>query len=313
MKPSLYHHPVNKSFVVWDLPGVGTPSFPKEQYLKEIGVEKYDFFIIVSKSRFTETDLWLAHEIQNLNKSLLFVHSNIDKDIDDNREDDPENHMEEKVIQEIKTKIECDLKYNGVDNPKVFLINNRKTETFDFGLINNEMISSIDSLKKESLVLTLSAVTKEVIAEKKLYLQNRIDHVAHIIAMHEEMDDQKCIFQGELRLYQQQLNIDNVPPSEYMDILTLSNDNIQEFHSAFDESSQEEMGVNMPADFMKRRRFFDREFIDIFPWHIKNKIVFVFCSMALKRNLEILYKKAIDLYDNPKANSWTATHWSTDL
>lgn len=72
LKCNRYEHPRNKSFVVSDLPGVGTPNFPKETYLKKICFDQYDFFIIISKDRFTELDLWLAQEIRE-QKKIVFL------------------------------------------------------------------------------------------------------------------------------------------------------------------------------------------------------------------------------------------------
>lgn len=65
-----YEHPANKSFAVWDLPGVGTPEFQKDSYLAKVGYEKYDFFIIISRGRFTENDMWLANEVQKRKKGF---------------------------------------------------------------------------------------------------------------------------------------------------------------------------------------------------------------------------------------------------
>lgn len=314
VKPELYRHPQNKSFVVWDLPGAGTPSCPKEKYLQIIGYQKYDFFIILSKSRFTDTDLWLAREIQKLNKTLLFVHSNIDKDIDDDMEDDPENHEAEKVIQEIKTTTECQLKNNGVGNPKVFLINNRRTDKFDFGKVNNEMLSSIDNLKKESLVLTLSAVTMDVITEKKKILQCRINDTALKIASSQEINEQKRLFQEEVNFYQLQFNIGNVTSPDKTGVLSIINDNIEDFNSAIDENRLD-IFEGIPADFVKRECFFERV-IDFLPLPIWNKKLYVFCLIALKYSLEILYKNAKDSYDIQRVTTMVnlaATNWPTDL
>ncbi|XP_053397897.1 interferon-inducible GTPase 1-like [Mercenaria mercenaria] len=136
-----YKHPLNNSFIVWDIPGVGTPKFPKHTYLQKVGYDKYDFFIIMSRSRFTENDLWLALEVQKLNKKFFFVRSNIDKDVENDREDDPDNHNEEKVLQTIRQKTEDELKSNGVKTPEIFLINNRRRDKYDFEKLNSDLLS----------------------------------------------------------------------------------------------------------------------------------------------------------------------------
>ena len=38
---------------IWDLPGVGTPNYPRSCYLEKIHFTRYDFFLILSRTRFT--------------------------------------------------------------------------------------------------------------------------------------------------------------------------------------------------------------------------------------------------------------------
>ncbi|CAF4953049.1 unnamed protein product, partial [Rotaria sp. Silwood1] len=68
-----YPDPKHPSLIYYDLPGVGTPSYPRDQYFEIIkkqtkdGVDicDFDFFLIVSTSRFTENDMWLVEQTQN--------------------------------------------------------------------------------------------------------------------------------------------------------------------------------------------------------------------------------------------------------
>lgn len=76
-----YPHPKYPSVILWDLPGIGTTRFPADEYLKLVGFERFDFFIIISDSRFRENDVKLAQEIQRMKKKFYFVRSKIDDDI----------------------------------------------------------------------------------------------------------------------------------------------------------------------------------------------------------------------------------------
>ena len=77
MEPEPYSHPQNSNIVLWDLPGVGTPKFPKEKYLEKVGVDKYDCFIMLTAERFTENDEFLAKEFLKKDKRFYFARNKV--------------------------------------------------------------------------------------------------------------------------------------------------------------------------------------------------------------------------------------------
>ncbi|KAJ3595775.1 hypothetical protein NHX12_005078 [Muraenolepis orangiensis] len=101
MEPKAYPHPIYPNVTVWDLPGIGTTKFPADQYLKHIGFEKFDFFIIVSSDRFRENDVKLAKEIMILGKTFYFVRAKIDSNLI-SEEKSQKKYNKEKTLQKIK-------------------------------------------------------------------------------------------------------------------------------------------------------------------------------------------------------------------
>jgi len=51
-----YGHLSNPLLKFWDLAGVGTDRFPSQTYLSDIDVDRYDFFLLITATRFTEND-----------------------------------------------------------------------------------------------------------------------------------------------------------------------------------------------------------------------------------------------------------------
>ena len=52
-EPTAYEHPDFPNLKIWDLSGVGTPNYPRSEYLQKIQFERYDFFLILCRTRFT--------------------------------------------------------------------------------------------------------------------------------------------------------------------------------------------------------------------------------------------------------------------
>lgn len=69
--PNCYAHPKSENVQFWDLPGQGTTRFPVETYAEKVGLDTYDLFVIVSKSRFSQSDLSLAQTIKRNGKRFF--------------------------------------------------------------------------------------------------------------------------------------------------------------------------------------------------------------------------------------------------
>ncbi len=178
-KPQRYPHPVYKNFILWDLPGTGTPAFPRHSYLQKIGFEKYDFFFIVSARRFTEDDLWLAKEIQKRDKLFYFIRTRVDEDIRNDRRDHPTSHNEEIMLSQIKAECISQISDIGFE-PKVFVLSGVKEydTQWDFPRLIESLATDITSIKQHSMIMMATANSRAIIERKFTELEGRIMRVA---------------------------------------------------------------------------------------------------------------------------------------
>ncbi|WAR29656.1 TGTP2-like protein [Mya arenaria] len=110
MQVKAYPHPMNENFVLYDLPGVGTQLFPRESYLEKVDFQKYDFFVILSATRFTENDAWLGHKVKLLQKKFFFVRTKIDSDMENEKEDFGEDFNRERSLSKIRADAQDNLR-----------------------------------------------------------------------------------------------------------------------------------------------------------------------------------------------------------
>ncbi|UJR37379.1 hypothetical protein I4U23_030085 [Adineta vaga] len=174
-EPRAYEHPDFPNLKIWDLPGVGTPNYPRSCYLEKIQFERYDFFFILCRTRFTENDLWLASEVKTKNKRFLFIRTNIDSDLHNEYEDHPSTYNEDEVLQHIRNN--CLEHIRPIDSTaEVFLISGhlKNRLRFDFGKLTETLVRDYPSLKRESMILSMSVTCKEILIAKVAALHRRI-------------------------------------------------------------------------------------------------------------------------------------------
>ncbi|XP_066494374.1 interferon-inducible GTPase 5-like [Tiliqua scincoides] len=158
--PARYSHPLWPNLTIWDLPGMGT-AFQAAKYLRQVRFDKYDLFIIVSSTRFTENDAKLAQEIQKRKKKFYFVRSKIDFDL--GNECRKKDFKEEKTLEKIRN--DC---YQHLQQPRVFLISRWDLGKYDFPLLQMTLEEELDDLKGQGLILVFS---KEILEKKKIAMR----------------------------------------------------------------------------------------------------------------------------------------------
>ncbi|KAH3726391.1 hypothetical protein DPMN_052253 [Dreissena polymorpha] len=218
--PTPYRHPDNTNLVLWDLPGVGTRFCPQDTYLQKVNFQEYDFIILVSSSRFTVYDTWLAKQIQAKfnDTNMFFIRSKIDSDLE-NKQKGRRIQMTEKsrleLFAAIKKNCHDNLMEDDIVNPSVFMINNHNTHTFDFERLANTLVYKVNALKRDALVLSISPFTEEIVAAKVDALKRRFNDVskcAAVAAVNSKREkgerSEIDILKEEMLMYKRQLGID---------------------------------------------------------------------------------------------------------
>ncbi|XP_046843712.1 uncharacterized protein LOC124437827 isoform X2 [Xenia sp. Carnegie-2017] len=181
IKPTKYKSQKHENIIFWDLPGIGTLTYPNlEEYCLKIGgLEKYDAFLIFCKTRFTQHDKELAEKIsQDIKKPFFFVRTNIDTEIR-NAKDDKGRHFNEKSVLD-KMKAYCLNNLKGLINDKneVFLIDNKVTDKYDFNRLIESISDALPHRKMECFILSIDTVTRESIKRKANLLKARATKLA---------------------------------------------------------------------------------------------------------------------------------------
>ncbi|XP_016384477.1 interferon-inducible GTPase 5-like [Sinocyclocheilus rhinocerous] len=181
MEPKAYRHPKYKNVKVWDLPGIGTPNFKADEYLKLVEFERYDFFIIIASDRFRECHTQLAKEIMRMGKTFYFVRSKIDSSID--AEKQKKSFDQKRTLDIIREDCEKGLRKIGIEYPVVFLISNFELGKYDLNLLQERMEQELPQHKRRVLMLALPNITLEINEKKKKALEENIGKIALLSAL----------------------------------------------------------------------------------------------------------------------------------
>lgn len=170
-----YIHPKHSKFELWDLPGVGTVHFKHENYIENMNLHQYDYFLIFFDV-ITQQDIWLARKLKYSGKSFCFVRSKLD--IDENETQDKCNIIADTICKMALGDLGKE-QMGGVD---VFVISSTNTKIGHFGLLLNHMENNLDEGQYTAVIYSLSLISEPVIHKKFKILQKRIDRIS-IVSM----------------------------------------------------------------------------------------------------------------------------------
>ncbi|XP_076155201.1 T-cell-specific guanine nucleotide triphosphate-binding protein 2-like [Alosa pseudoharengus] len=170
--PTKYPHETMQNIIFWDLPGIGDSTFTSSTYMKQFNFQNYDFFIIVSASRFKENDLFLANQIKKMNMKFYFVRTKVDLDVNDQED---MGVSEEDALQKIRKDCEKNLKsLKSSINPQVFLLTSRNLKRFDFQKFVEVLETDLPEHKRKALILSVPVYSQQFLQKKYKILKREV-------------------------------------------------------------------------------------------------------------------------------------------
>ena len=175
-----YPHPRNPNILLWDVPGVNTLDYTRENYDEKVNLDQFDFVLILTDNIFTDDTLWLANEIQKRRKRYYLIRTKVDIAVADCREDNPELAVED-VLADIRQELVKDLerKAFSTEKFKVYLVNNKDRLQYDFPELETDICQdSVSEMQQEALLITMGSNNLTLLQAKHDLFLSRIWTVA---------------------------------------------------------------------------------------------------------------------------------------
>ncbi|XP_078067338.1 T-cell-specific guanine nucleotide triphosphate-binding protein 2-like [Mustelus asterias] len=171
LEPTRYPYRDLPNVQLWDLPGTNSFGFELNNYLKEVKFESFDFFIIVSQSRFRENDAEIAKKIQEQGKELYYIRSKIDNDAHSLKKQGVDLAGGWSTIRR-----DCISNFQsvGVTPPAIFLISSFEREEYDFPKLKTTLARDLPSIKSNVFSLSIPKMVREITEAKRSSLVKRV-------------------------------------------------------------------------------------------------------------------------------------------
>ncbi|XP_078268195.1 T-cell-specific guanine nucleotide triphosphate-binding protein 2-like [Rhinoraja longicauda] len=159
VKPVGYPYTPLSNVQLWDLPASNSLGFEMSRYLQQVQFESYDFYIIVSQSRFRESDGELSKKVQQQGKGFYYIRSKIDNDA-------YSMQMQGTDFGEGQRQIRQDCLNNFhrvvVEPPAMFMISGLEVTGYDFPKLQSALASDIQKIKSTAFRLATPRMMQEL-------------------------------------------------------------------------------------------------------------------------------------------------------
>ncbi|KAF0872785.1 TGTP2 protein, partial [Crocuta crocuta] len=169
-----YKHKKFPNVTLWDLPGMGTTKFQAHKYLQEMQFGDYDFFIIVSATRFKDNDVHLATAIRKMKKNFYFVRTKVDSDVYNLRVSKPSTFNKDELLQKLRNDCVTHLKKANMRNIPIFLVSSFELASYDFQRLETTLLKELPAHKRHIFMQYLPNVTEAAIDRKRDSLKQKV-------------------------------------------------------------------------------------------------------------------------------------------
>jgi len=164
---------------LFDLPGCGTPNFPKDNYVDKCELRTYDAAIIVTANRFLENDLWLIEEMSRLGKPVYVVRSKMDEAVRNEKRDN--NLTEQDVFQKVLLDLEVNLK--SVPVKGIYLISSVERNKWDFNKLFEDIANNLSDMQKKRFYSDVAILNETALQKKREIAIDIINYRAIVAAI----------------------------------------------------------------------------------------------------------------------------------
>ncbi|KAK9961156.1 hypothetical protein ABG768_008962 [Culter alburnus] len=143
---TMYQHPDLPHVRLWDLPGMGTPTFTSKSYVKTMNFDLYDMFMVVISERVRENNMILIEEIGQRKKPFYFIRTKVDNDM---RSQKRKGKFSEKhALDQMRQDCEKNLTEKKLD-PHVFLVSAHETQNYEMQKLKDTFKDEVSQLRAE--------------------------------------------------------------------------------------------------------------------------------------------------------------------
>ncbi|XDV40283.1 hypothetical protein PO909_009401 [Leuciscus waleckii] len=143
-QPTMYQHPNLPHVRLWDLPGMGTPSFTAKSYVKTVNFDLYDMFMVVISERVRENNMLLIDEIGQRKKPFYFIRTKADNDMQRKKT----KNSQKRALDQIRRDCEKYVKEKKLD-PHVFLVSAHETQNYEMQKLMDTFKNEVSQLRAE--------------------------------------------------------------------------------------------------------------------------------------------------------------------